>query len=116
MRTLLATIMVLSLVGGAADAIEFTQKDRDLLIEIRAKMHEIDKRFEQIDKRFDDLKMFMVLLTTIAIAVLSYVVYRVHKVEQRHDQRTVEKLLTALREVAQKDPRLEKALKHAGLL
>lgn len=33
----------------------FTQKDRELLIELRVKMQEIDKRFEQIDRRFDQV-------------------------------------------------------------
>jgi len=33
----------------------FTQKDRELLIELRVKMIEIDKRFEQIDKRFEQV-------------------------------------------------------------
>jgi chromosome segregation ATPase len=33
----------------------FTQKDRDLLIELRTRMMEIDKRFEQIDKRFEQV-------------------------------------------------------------
>ena len=33
----------------------FTQKDRELLIELRTRMLEIDKRFEQIDKRFEQV-------------------------------------------------------------
>ena len=33
----------------------FTQKDRELLIELRVKMGEIDKRFEQVDKRFEQV-------------------------------------------------------------
>ena len=33
----------------------FTQKDRELLIELKVKMGEIDKRFEQIDKRFEQI-------------------------------------------------------------
>ena len=33
----------------------FTQKDRELLIEVKVKMGEIDKRFEQIDKRFEQV-------------------------------------------------------------
>jgi Mg2+ and Co2+ transporter CorA len=33
----------------------FTQKDRELLIELRTRMMEIDKRFEQIDKRFEQI-------------------------------------------------------------
>jgi hypothetical protein len=35
----------------------FTQKDRELLIELRTRMMEIDKRFEQIDKRFEQFNM-----------------------------------------------------------
>ncbi len=34
----------------------FTQKDRELLIELKTKITEIDKRFEQIDKRFTELR------------------------------------------------------------
>ncbi len=37
----------------AADG--FTQKDRELLIELKMKMLEIDRRFEQIDKRFEQI-------------------------------------------------------------
>jgi len=37
----------------AADG--FTQKDRELLIELKMKMLEIDRRFEQIDKRFEQV-------------------------------------------------------------
>lgn len=33
----------------------FTQKDRELLIELRVKTEEIDKRFEQVDKRFEQV-------------------------------------------------------------
>ncbi|MBI3599202.1 MAG: hypothetical protein HY097_00975 [Nitrospinae bacterium] len=33
----------------------FTQKDRELLIELKVKMVEIDKRFEQVDKRFEQV-------------------------------------------------------------
>jgi len=33
----------------------FTQRDRELLIELKIKMQEIDKRFELVDKRFDQI-------------------------------------------------------------
>ena len=33
----------------------FTKKDRELLIELKVKMGEIDKRFEQVDKRFEQV-------------------------------------------------------------
>ena len=35
----------------------FTQKDRELLIELRTRMMEIDKRFEQFDKRLEELRV-----------------------------------------------------------
>ena len=34
----------------------FTQQDRDLLVELRVRLEEMDKRFEQIDKRFEDFQ------------------------------------------------------------
>ena len=37
----------------------FTKRDRELLIELRVKMGEIDKRFEQIDKRISELRQDM---------------------------------------------------------
>ena len=33
----------------------FTQKDRELLIELKTKMDGIDNRFEQVDKRFEQV-------------------------------------------------------------
>ena len=33
----------------------FTQKDREILIELKVKMVGIDKRFDQVDKRFDQV-------------------------------------------------------------
>jgi predicted PurR-regulated permease PerM len=33
----------------------FTRKDRDLLIELKIRITEIDKRFDQMDKRFDQI-------------------------------------------------------------
>ena len=37
----------------------FTQKDRELLIELKLKIGEIDKRFDQVDKRFSELRQDM---------------------------------------------------------
>ena len=34
----------------------FTQKDRELLIELKVRMGEIDKRFDQVDTRFSELR------------------------------------------------------------
>jgi len=37
----------------------FTQKDRELLIELKVKMGEIDKRFEQIDGFFKNIVSYL---------------------------------------------------------
>jgi hypothetical protein len=118
-------ICAIFLVAGVVPVfpLQYTQKDRDLLVEIRTKLHEIDKRFEQIDrrfeqidKRFEDLKIYMGLMTTITIAVLSYVMYRIHKIEDKNEAKISERMLITMREVAQKDPKWEKALKVTGLI
>ncbi|MBI3583865.1 MAG: hypothetical protein HY096_07945 [Nitrospinae bacterium] len=48
----------------------FTQKDRELLIELRVKMTEIDKRFEQVDKRFEQMFNFLWIITGIFTAIM----------------------------------------------
>jgi len=97
----------------ALNALEYTQKDRDLLIEIRTKMYEIDKRFEQIDKRFEqidkrfeDQKTFMVTIISIFTAIIGAMFYYMVSRFNRHEERmaqlieqpqSLEKLIQALR-------------------
>jgi len=54
----------------------FTQKDRDMLIELKVKMGEIDNRFEQVDKRFEEILTFLAILAgvfgSIVIAVFGF--------------------------------------------
>ena len=59
----------------------FTKKDRELLIELRVKMGEIDKRFEQIDKRFEqvdkrfeDMFNFLYILAGIFTSLVAVVI------------------------------------------
>ncbi|MCX6583157.1 MAG: hypothetical protein NT166_23530 [Candidatus Aminicenantes bacterium] len=55
-KIILTAMMLLLLVTGLRSGNDsFTQKDRELLIELRVRMMEIDKRFEQIDKRFEQV-------------------------------------------------------------
>ena len=56
-KKILLTAMLFLLLVNALRAGDdgFTQKDREILIELRVRMMEIDKRFEQIDKRFGQL-------------------------------------------------------------
>jgi hypothetical protein len=90
----------------ALNALEHTQKDRDLLIEIRAKLYEIDKRFEQVDKRFEDQKTFMVTIISIFTAIIGTMFYYMVSRFNRHEERmaqlveqpqSLEKLILALR-------------------
>ena len=61
----------------------FTQKDRELLIELKVRVNGIDKRFEQVDKRFDqvdrrfnDMFNFLYILagifTSLVVALIGF--------------------------------------------
>jgi chromosome segregation ATPase len=54
-KILLAAMLFLLMVTALRAGDGFTQKDRELLIELRVRMMEMDKRFEQIDKRFEQV-------------------------------------------------------------
>jgi chromosome segregation ATPase len=52
----LLTIFCLTTCPAPAHA-EFTQADRERIIQLLTKVEEMDKRFDQVDKRIDDLRM-----------------------------------------------------------
>lgn len=113
----IALLLVLVFPLMAADSDPVTKGDLKQVLQVLEKRFEqIEKRFEQIDKRFEDLKWFMGFLTSIAIAALSYIMYRIHRVEEHREERDTQKVIIALRELAQKDPKVEKALKIVGLM
>ena len=112
------------------EAVPYTLEDRDRLIRIEASLQEfkasVDKRFEQVDKRFDQMLGFMGILAsvfgglvavTIGFAVwdrrtaLAPAISKSRELEERE-----ERIERALRELAQKDPNVAEALRHAGLL
>ena len=89
-------------------------------------LREIDKRFEAIDKRFDQLiNIFIgmiaafagIVAVTIGFAIwdrrtaLAPAIRRSRELEERQER--IEK---ALRDFADREPRLAEALRHAGLL
>jgi len=49
----IAIAIFFSMATSLYAANEFTQKDRELLIELKVRIGEIDRRFDQIDKRFE---------------------------------------------------------------
>lgn len=99
--------------------------EQDILREIRnlredmnKRFEQIDKRFEQIDKRFEFIQAILVALIALAGGAPLALEYFARKRAAR-EQKTAEdlnKVIHALREVAEKDPKLDRALRHAGLL
>jgi hypothetical protein len=99
--------------------------EKDILREIRLlredmnkRFEQVDKRFEQVDKRFEFIQTILVALIAMAIGSPIALEYFARKRAAR-DEKIAEdtrKIIFALREVAEKDPRLDKALRHAGLL
>ena len=84
---LISAILFLLVFAGAPTFAEggFTQKDRELLIELKVKMVGIDKRFDQVDKRivelredmnnrFEDMFNFFYILSAIFTALIVVVI------------------------------------------
>jgi len=114
----------------------FTQKDRELLIELKVKMGEIDKRFEQIDKRFeqvdkrfeqmmDFLKILSAIFTSLVIAVIGFAYWDRRTIIKKAKEETIAEiekegrlrdLIMALRELAKRQPELAELLKQFRLL
>ena len=107
----------------------FTQKDRELLIELKVRIGEIDKRFEQIDKRFEQmmgfLKMLSAIFTTLVIAVIGFAYWDRRTIIKKAKEETIAEiekegrlrdLIMALRELAKRHPELAELLKQFNLL
>jgi len=111
----------------------FTQKDRELLIELKVKVGEIDKqfeqRFEQVDKRFDQLTQFLYILagifTSLVVAVIGFAYWdrrtiireaRREAIEFIEKEGMLRRVLDALKEFSREDKRLAEALRRFNLL
>jgi len=139
----LLLIFFISFPTFAEDGDGFTQKDRELLIELKVKMGEIDKRFEQIDKRFDqvdkrfddvnnrfeDMFNFFYILagifTSLVIVVIGFAYWDRRTMIKEARRETIEfiekegmlrRLLDALRELSREDAKLADALRKFNLL
>ena len=62
MKKILIISIILLLVNNCFAQNEFTQKDRELLIELKVTMQQMEKRFEQIDNRLDNIRADMRML------------------------------------------------------
>ena len=142
----LVTVVVLFLLTCSFPALAedgFTKKDRELLIELRVKMGEIDKRFEQVDKRFDqidkrfeqvdkrfgDMFNFLYILAGIFTSLVAVVIgfgywdrrtiireARREAIEFIEKEGILRRVLDALRELSREDNRLANALRRFNLL
>ena len=135
----LVTVVVLFLLTCSFPALAedgFTKKDRELLIELRVKMGEIDKRFEQVDKRFDqidkrfgDMFNFLYILAGIFTSLVAVVIgfgywdrrtiireARREAIEFIEKEGVLRRVLDALRELSLEDNRLANALRRFNLL
>ncbi len=50
-----ACLLIIFSTGAVLAEDGFTEKDRELFIELKVRMDGIDKRFDQVDKRFDQV-------------------------------------------------------------
>lgn len=142
MRKFLLAIILLSFLDLAlAKEVSFTQEDRDRITRLEVKVEEgfkaVNQRIDDVNKRIDDLKEstqkqidelralilwgFGVLFSGMGILIglvmwdrrtaISPVVKKTRELEDKSDR--VEKVL---KELAKEDPKIEQALKRAGLL
>jgi len=134
----ISAILFLSVFAGAPTFAEggFTQKDRELLIELKVKMEEIDKRFEQIDKRFEqvdkrfeDMFNFFYILSGIFTALVIVVIgfgywdrrtmireARREAIEFMEKEGTLRRLMDALKDLAKDDHKMAEAFRKYNLL
>ncbi len=126
------------LVQAAGKEIPFTLDDRDRIIRTEQKVEslrteinmkidtkfdglrsEMNARFEAIDQRFDQLFNFLWALigifTTMMVSVFGFAFWdrKLSLTPMKHEQ---QKMLNALRDYAEQQPKLREILKNAGLL
>ena len=137
----ISAILFLSVFAGAPTFAEggFTQKDRELLIELKVKMEEIDKRFEQIDKRFVELRedmnnrfedmfnFFYILsgiFTALVVVVIGFAYWdrrtmireaRREAIEFMEKEGTLRRLMDALKDLAKDDHKMAEAFRKYNL-
>ena len=133
MKYLVAFALVLLAAAPALAADGFSQEDRDMLIELNARVDQLEKRmeerFEQVDYRFDDMFNFFYILagifTTIMVASLGFAFWDRRTVIRQAKKEAVEfieqegltrRMLEALRAAARENEALAKAMRDFHLL
>lgn len=131
-RYLVITGLILTAAPAlAADG--FTQQDRDMLIELKARVDQLEKRmderFEQVDNRFNGMFNFFYILAGIFTAIMAAsigfsfwdrrtVIQQARKeaIEFIEQEGLTRRMLEALRAAAREDEALAKAMRSSHLL
>ena len=143
MKSLLGIVALFLILFSAVSTFAedgFTQQDRELLIELRVKVQEMDKRiselredmnkrFEQVDKRFDQMSNFLYILagifTSLVIAVIGFAWWDRRTVIKQAKKEAIEfiekegmsrRILDVLKELSRKDSKLAEVMKQFNLL
>jgi len=131
---LVILIVIVSTGGSALGMDGFTQKDRELLITLKVKVEEIDKRFEQIDKRFEQvdkrfdqmmtfLWMIVGIFTTLTASTIVFALWDRRSMIRPFESKIkeleegkIEKVISALRYLAETDSKVAEVLRRFHLL
>ena len=135
-----AVILTLPLMNYSYAENGFTPKDRELLLELRVKIGEIDKRFEQIDKRLEELRQDMnsrfemlftflwiitAIFTTLTISTIGFAYWDRRTIIGKAKEETIKlmetsgltyKMLEALRELSKEDKKVANVLRQYHLM
>jgi TolA-binding protein len=95
----------------------FEQVDKQFE-QIDKRFEQNERRFEQIEKRLDFMQSLIIVIIGIVFTSPFLVEYMARKRSEKDKEsiERTEKVIITLKEVAQKDARLAKALKLTGLL
>ena len=126
MKYLVAFALVLLAAAPALAADGFSQEDRDVLIELKARVDQLEKRMEE---RFNDMFNFFYILagifTAIMVASIGFAFWDRRTVIRQAKKEAIEfieqeglsrRMLDALRAAAQENEALAKALRNVHLL
>ena len=103
-----------------------TKDDIKLLIEqmnkrfdqVDKRFEQVDKRFEQVDKRFDFMQSLIYILMGLVFASPFIAIYLKRKEDSKMREviDSVKNIISTLRELAQSDEKIRKALKSSHLI
>ena len=124
-----ACLLIIFSTGAVLAEDGFTEKDRELFIELKVRMDGIDKRFDQVDRRFDDMFNFLYILsgifTSLVVALIGFGYWDRKTIIKEARRETIEfiekegmlrRVVDALKDLSRKDIQVADALRRFNLL